>query len=218
MELKSLQKVWLALVVVQLIFALTVIGETQGADIVFAIKSLIGIKFAKGTADSVIALWGIIILSISLAIIFAITMSHARLIEGKWWSKLPLRILDFHPDIQTGRWFARGGILIAFIVPLWTLGHSWRILHKEGVICVQQAATGNWLELGRGWAVLWQLPKDWTWQRLLQDGYRLAGEAGCTEDKTTFFPLIEPVFLALLTFWAFFNLIRAIKALIHGSF
>lgn len=208
----SIRTIWLTVSVVQMIFALTVMGETQGAPFVPKLKSLLGIEFLENTPDSIVALWGILFLSVLLVISSSLAGEYARIDGMSWRTRFPLRILDVDPETQIGRWFSYGGVFFGVLVPLYVLGHSWRIMQNEATLC---ANGGNQLleEIGRGWMSLWVIPDGATFGSLLADGYRLAGEGGCEAGSTTFFPLFEPLFFLLLTLWGLWRLFWAAKAI-----
>ncbi len=207
----SIQRAWLAVALIQLAFALTVMGETQNSPVYFGLKSLLGITFAKDTPDAIVALWGILCLSVLLTISLGLVVEHARIEGTTWRARFPLRIFDFEPGSSIGKWFTFSGIVLGVGVPIWALGHSWRVMHNEGTLCA--SVSGQPLEeIGRGGLSLWSVPDGASFSSLLADGYRMAGEAGCSSQATTFFPLVEPLIFLLLTIWAVWNLARAGRA------
>ena len=216
MQPESIRKVWLGLAIIQLALAMTIMGEIQGSHLIPGIKTLVAWEFLKNTPDSIVALWGVLLLSILLAVTSGLTAAHARLCGKKWRSRYPLRLLEVDPDADLGRWMPRIGVLLAVLVPAWTLGHCWRVLHNEGILCVQQP-DGSWIAAGRGWSGLWSLPQGWNADRLFSDGYRLAGEAGCDAGTTTFIPFFEPLLFLMLTLWALVNMLRAGGALFRSD-
>lgn len=211
----SIQRVWLAVALVQLAFALTVMGETQNSSVYFELKSFLGITFAENTPDAIVALWGILFLSMLLTISLNLIAEHARVEGTSWLTRFPLRVFDFDAGSTIGKWFTYGGVLFGLFVPVWALSHSWRVMHNEATLC----ATGGeaLVEVGRGGLPLWTIPDGASLGSLLADGYRLDGEAGCSTQATTFFPLVEPVIFLLLTIWALWSLGRAGRAVFNGE-
>ncbi|POF27700.1 hypothetical protein [Roseibium marinum] len=214
MKPNSVRKIWLSIALIQLVFAVSIIGEIQGAHFSLSIKSLLGIKFQEDTPDSIVALWGIFMLSVLLGFSAGLTSLHAKILGDTWLSRFPLRVLDLDPKLGIGKTFQYIGLLLAVVIPVWVLGHSWRILHTEGVLCTRQA-DGIWAPIGNSWQQLWMLPEGWTVNALTQDGYRLAGEAGCNASSTTFFPMLEPAALLIMTIWTIVRLIHAGNTLIR---
>lgn len=190
-------------------------GETQNSSVYFELKSFLGITFAENTPDAIVALWGILFLSILLIISLNLIAQHAHIEGTSWLTRFPLRILDFDASSVIGKWFTYGGVLFGVLVPVWALGHSWRVMHNEATLC--DTGGGALVEIGRGGLPLWTIPDRASFGALLADGYRLDGEAGCSSQATTFLPVVEPAIFLLLTIWALWNLWWAGRHVLNGE-
>jgi hypothetical protein len=217
--LATTRKLWLSLALVTNLFAIVAHGQTQGSDLDPKLSVLGSVSFVPGLLDSIVAMWGILILSILLSLNAPVMREHAERSGPTWRDRYPFRIWDASPSIGLGR----KGQLLAYvffsILPLLALGHFWRVFLGEGKLCVENA-DGQWAPLTVGAHDFFSFPLDATLGRLLGGYYRLAGEVvepDACKDATTFFPLFQPVAMLLLSAFAIFVTVRALYYVHRGK-
>ena len=135
LEQESIRKLWLALSIILVSISTTVISETQGSQLSLSLKAILGLDFVKNTPDSIVAMWGILLVSIFLIMTLRLVSRHAQVVGRTWRSRFPLRVLKLSSEKGIGRSVALFGTILTVAFPFWALGHSWRVLHNEGVLC-----------------------------------------------------------------------------------
>lgn len=217
--LATTRKLWLSLALVTNLFAIVAHGQAQGSDIDPKLSAIVGFSFVPGLLDSIVAMWGILILSILIILNAAVIREHAHRSGTTWRERYPFRLWDASPSIGLGR----NGQVFAYvffsILPLFALGHFWRVFLGEGKLCAE-ITNSNWLPLPVGAHDFLRLPEDATFGRMFGDYYRLAGEVvgpDACKDATTFFPFVQPVVMLLLSVFAVLLTLRALHVVWRGK-
>ncbi|RUX33323.1 MULTISPECIES: hypothetical protein [unclassified Mesorhizobium] len=219
MTLATTQKLWLTLALATNLFALVAHGQTQGSDIDPKLSVVVGFSFVPGLLDSIVAMWGILILSILLILNAAVMREHASRSGPTWLERYPFRLWDASPSLGLGRKAQLLAYFFFSILPLFALGHFWRVFLGEGKLC-SEVTQDNWSPLAVGAHDFFHFPADATFGRIFGDYYRLAGEVvgpDACKDATTIFPVVQPVAMVLLTVFAVFVTFRALSVVWRGK-
>ena len=150
-----LRRLWLALAIGQALFAFSVLSRTQGSSLNIAFGN-IGVALPEDMSRPVAAYWGVIVLTFLIWASSWLVLKHAEGIGGTWRHRFALRVKGVPPDSQIGRIFAMIGVVVFLVMPLWTWAHSWRVIHKHGVLCDRLLPAGS-EEVATGWSVPWTL-------------------------------------------------------------
>lgn len=217
--LATTQKLWLSLAVATNLFAIVAYGQTQGSDIDPKLSVVVGFSFVPGLLDSIVAMWGILILSVLLILSAAVMREHAHRSGPTWYERFPFRLWDASPSIGLGRKGQVMAYVFFSILPLFALGHFWCVFLGEGKLC-SEITKDNWSTLAVGADDFFQFPADATVGRIFGDYYRLAGEVvgpDACKDATSFFPFVQPVVMLLLSVIAIFVTLRALYVVWRGK-
>ena len=217
--LATTRKLWLSLALVTNLFAIVAHGQTQGSDIDPKLSAVVGFSFVPGLLDSIVAMWGILILSILLILNAAVMREHALRSGPTWHERYPFRLWDASPSIGLGRKGQVFAYIFFSILPLFALGHFWRVFLGEGKLCTE-IGEGGWIPLAAGESDFFRLPPDATFGRTFGDYYRLAGEVvgqDACKDATTFFPFVQPIAMLLLSVFAIFVTLRGLHVVWRGQ-
>lgn len=219
--LATLQKLWLVLGVTTVFFAAVAHGQTQGTDIEPKLNPVLSLTFVPGLLDSIVAMWGIWILSLLLTFNAYAMLEHAKRTGPTWRDRYPFRMWDASPAIGIGGKAQIVAYVFFSVLPLLALGHFWNVFLSEGKLCVDLSENGasRFVPVPVEAQDFFSFPPDATIFRIIGDYYRLAGEVSgdkACEDATTFFPLIEPLFMAMLTLFAVCLMFRALGVVWRG--
>lgn len=217
--LATTRKLWLSLALATSLFVIVAHGQTQGSDIDPKLSVVVGFSFVPGLLDSIVAMWGILFLSILLILNAAVMREHAHRTGPTWYERYPFRLWDASPSIGLGRKSQVLACVFFSILPFFALGHFWRVFLGEGKLC-SEITKDNWLPLAAGGHDFFRFPADATFGRIFGDYYRLAGEVvgpDACKEATTFFPFVEPVVMMLLSVFAVFVTFRALYIVWHGK-
>ncbi|MGO7685195.1 hypothetical protein ACC696_10870 [Rhizobium ruizarguesonis] len=209
--LATARKLWLSLALATTLFVIVAHGQTQGSDVDPKLSVVVGFSFVPGLLGSIVAMWAILILSILLILNAAVMREHAHRSGPTWYERYPFRLWDASPSMGLGRKAQVLGYVFFTILPLFALGHFWRVFVGEGKLCTE--VNDKWNPLAVGANDLFRIPADATFGHIFGDYYRLAGEVvgpDACKDATTFFPFVQPVVMLLLSLFAVFFTVRAL--------
>ena len=215
MPLESLRKLWLALSLVAFIFAVAAHTRLQGGPFSLVLKPVVGIVLDAETPKAILAMWGIYFLSVFYFLSNYVLRIHARLINGDWKQRFPFRVFDIAVDSDIGMKAQVISFFLFTLAPAISIVHFWKTLIKEGVLC-SRPNVGDPHVLDTT-SSPFGIPSDWSLLRGLGDNYRLASFDGkvCAE-ATTWFPMMSPLILAVITLAATYMLAAALMALFRG--
>ncbi|MER8722501.1 hypothetical protein NKH64_29920 [Mesorhizobium sp. M0999] len=216
--LATTQKLWLSIALATTLFVIVAHGQTQGSDIDPKLSVVVGFSFVPGLLDSIVAMWAILIVSILLILNAAVMREHAHRSGPTWYERYPFRLWDASPSTGLGRKAQFLAYVFFSILPLFALGHFWRVFLGEGKLCTE--VKDKWDPLAAGANDFFRFPADATFGHIFGDYYRLAGEVvgpDACKDATTFFPFVQPVVMLLLSVFALFVTVRALSLVWRGK-
>lgn len=212
MSQETLRKLWLVLALICLVFAFASHARLQGGPFEFIFNPLIGVVFKEGTPHVIIAMWGIYLLGLSFLFTNYVLTEHAKAEEAGWKDRYPFRLYD----LPVGSNIGTKAQIIAFglftLAPLISLARFWVVIIDQGILCTRPVGGGNHVQDAS--AGPFGLPADWSLTRAFGDDYRLANfdDNKCAE-ATTWFPMLSPFLLGVITIACVWSLIRAMRAL-----
>lgn len=212
----SLQKLWLVLAVVTVSFSYAVHAQMQGGPLEFVLKPVFGVLLKDGTPQAIAAMWGITLVSLFSLMANYVLVFHAEMTGADWKSRYPFRLFDFSVHSPVGSKAQKMALLVLTVAPMISFGHFWRILVKYGVLCTRPNGGGpHQLDPSSG---PFGVPESWTLARSIFDEFRLADErGGMCKDATTWFPMVSPLLLAIVTAAAIYMFVTAMTALFRAE-
>jgi hypothetical protein len=212
MSQETLRKLWLVLALICLVFAFASHARLQGGPFEFIFNPLIGVVFKEGTPHAIIAMWGIYLLGLIFLFANYVLTEHAKAEEGDWKDRYPFRLYDLSvgSNIGTKAQFIAFGLFT--LAPLISLVRFWVVIVDQGILCIRPVGGGNHVQdLNAG---PFGIPADWSLTRAFGDEYRLADfDGGKCNEATTWFPVLSPILLGLVTIACAWFLLRATRVL-----
>lgn len=240
----SIQKIWLTASIAILAFAVAAFGKVQGGPTPTGPLSLqlYGVSvllFDPKTSDAIVAMMAVLVVTVVMAFLARLISFHADAAGATPYSRYPFRAFEVNPDSPAGHLLFWIAFFCLTVLPYYAMFHFWHVFVEEGRVCEPIGNSAAWRDvMGQKLNVL-SLPPNWTISHILSDGYRLGGEEGCwlapapkslldmilgaaTEGRSgnpglvTYFPIIQPILMFLLTVWSCWQTLRSLRKVFFG--